>query len=328
MLGQLAGADEGEVELRLLSDADYADHYEAVENELIDQYLEGALSAEERAQFERHFLNAPERKAGLAFSAALRRAAQENLSDKQPAARRAVLKQRDRERHFWPWLRRRRVLAFGLALSALLVGSILLWRVFSGRNSSERVVETQELRSLSPQNENPRTAENSNREKVVPGNQAPLETAQSHVQPNAQANAAAQPAERPRENRRPAASAFAVALEPGTLRGETGFKKISVPKWAKTVLLTLRLDDDEEGATRQGVTYEVELQNGEIKTVHRAANLRASAAHGGGRFVSVGIPAGLLSAGNYHVVLRERGPDGKAGGVGSYYFSIAGGSPP
>ena len=112
MLGQLVEADEGEVELRLLSDADYADYYEAVENELIDQYLEDALSAEEHIQFEQHFLKAPERRDDLAFSAALRQAAQENLSDRQPAMRPVLPKKRDAERHFWAWLRRRRALAF------------------------------------------------------------------------------------------------------------------------------------------------------------------------------------------------------------------------
>ena len=328
MLGQLAEADEGEVELRLLSDADYADYYEVVENELIDQYLEGALSADEHTQLEQHFLNAPERRDDLAFSAALRKAAQENLSDKQPAMHPALPKKRDIERNFPAWLRRRRALAFSLAFSVLLIGSVLLWRVFSGRNSSEQVVAIQEQRSPTSQNENVRTAENNNQDKVIPGNQVSLETAQPRIASNRQANGATHPAESLRENRRPAASTFAVALEPGSLRSETSYKKFSVPEGTKTVLLTLHFNDDEAGATRQGVTYEVELQNGEIKTIHQAANLRSSAARGGGHFVSVSVPARLLSAGNYHVVLRERGPDGKAESVGSYYFSIAEGSPP
>lgn len=327
MLGQLAEADEGEAELRLLSDADYADYYEAAENELIDQYLEGALSAEEHRQFEQHFLNAPERRDNLAFSTALRKAAQENLSDKQPTMRPLFPKRRDIERHFWVWPRRRRALAFGLAFSVLLIGSILLWQVFSSRNSSEQVVATQEQRNPPSQNENVRTADNSNQDKAIPGNQVPLETTQPRIASNAQANGATRLSKSLRENRRPAASAFAVALEPGSLRSETDFKKFSVPKGTKTVLLTLHFNDDEE-TTRQGVTYEVGLQNGQIKTVHQAANLPSSAARGGGHFVSVSVPARLLSAGNYHVVLRERGPDGKAEGVGSYYFSITGGSPP
>jgi CHAT domain-containing protein len=87
LLGHLVDADEAEVELRLLSDAEYAARCEAVEDELIDQYLEGSLTAEERAQFERHFLKAPERKDDLAFAQALRKAARESLADRLAAAR-------------------------------------------------------------------------------------------------------------------------------------------------------------------------------------------------------------------------------------------------
>lgn len=78
MLGQLTEGDEEQVELRLLTDADYSEEFGIIENELGDQYVEGVLSAEERIQFEQHFLKAPERKDKLAFTTALRRATHEH----------------------------------------------------------------------------------------------------------------------------------------------------------------------------------------------------------------------------------------------------------
>jgi CHAT domain-containing protein len=86
LLGQLVEADEAEAELRLLSDADYAVRCEAVEDELIDQYLEGSLVEEERAQFEQHFLKAPERKDDLVLAEALRKVARESLAGRPAAA--------------------------------------------------------------------------------------------------------------------------------------------------------------------------------------------------------------------------------------------------
>jgi CHAT domain-containing protein len=71
------------LELRLLTDASYSEELDIVENELIDQYLEGALSHEERAQFELNCLNTPERKEKLRFATALSQAAQGQASDKQ-----------------------------------------------------------------------------------------------------------------------------------------------------------------------------------------------------------------------------------------------------
>ncbi len=75
LLGRLAEADTEKVELRLLTDSDYANELDIIERELIDQYVEETLSTEERTQFEQFFLKAPERRDKLAFAEALSRAA-------------------------------------------------------------------------------------------------------------------------------------------------------------------------------------------------------------------------------------------------------------
>ncbi|MGB7923469.1 MAG: CHAT domain-containing protein [Pyrinomonadaceae bacterium] len=59
--------DEEQVELRLLTEAGYSEELEILENELVDQYVEGTLSEDERVRFEQHFLKAPERRDKLAF---------------------------------------------------------------------------------------------------------------------------------------------------------------------------------------------------------------------------------------------------------------------
>jgi CHAT domain-containing protein len=80
LLGQLSESDE-EVELRLLTDADYAEEFGIIENELIDQYVEGVLTEDERIQFEQYFLKAIQRRDKLSFAASLRKAAHERPLD-------------------------------------------------------------------------------------------------------------------------------------------------------------------------------------------------------------------------------------------------------
>lgn len=82
MLGGLAEADEEQVELRLLADDAYAEELEVVEDELMDQYVAGALTVEERRQVERRFLNSPERQSDFRFAVALSRHASERAAVK------------------------------------------------------------------------------------------------------------------------------------------------------------------------------------------------------------------------------------------------------
>ena len=56
---------------RIADDPQFRDLSEAVEEELIDDYLKGLLSAERRDRFEKYFLNTPERHRKLQFAQAL-----------------------------------------------------------------------------------------------------------------------------------------------------------------------------------------------------------------------------------------------------------------
>ncbi|HEY0171081.1 MAG TPA: hypothetical protein VGB98_08655, partial [Pyrinomonadaceae bacterium] len=77
LLGELAGAEEEAFELRLLTDAEFAEELEVVEEELVDQYAAGDLAQPERARLERRFFDSPERRRKLRVALALRRHAPE-----------------------------------------------------------------------------------------------------------------------------------------------------------------------------------------------------------------------------------------------------------
>lgn len=73
LLKQLTVAEQHDVELRLLSDDDFAAEVEIAEDELIDEYINQELSRQEREHFEQNFLITPERHSKLISAQAFKR---------------------------------------------------------------------------------------------------------------------------------------------------------------------------------------------------------------------------------------------------------------
>ena len=73
LLGSLPEVEISALEERLLTEADFYEELLAVEDELIDQYLSGALSPAEREGFESHFSQAPERQRKVRFARTLQK---------------------------------------------------------------------------------------------------------------------------------------------------------------------------------------------------------------------------------------------------------------
>ncbi len=82
LLGDLTPEELQQVEVRLLDDEEFAAQVQLVEEELIEDYLAGALPPPERARCEAHFLAAPHRQRKLALGRALRRYAMPNRETK------------------------------------------------------------------------------------------------------------------------------------------------------------------------------------------------------------------------------------------------------
>ena len=73
LLGSLPQEDLPGLEERLLTDEGAFEGLLVEEEELIDDYVAGDLSADERSRFERHFLSTEERRRQLNFALALDR---------------------------------------------------------------------------------------------------------------------------------------------------------------------------------------------------------------------------------------------------------------
>ena len=73
LLGDVSPEGQRSVEEGILTEASLLEELGSVEEELIDDYVGGDLSADDRERFERHFLSVPERHRKLTFAQALAR---------------------------------------------------------------------------------------------------------------------------------------------------------------------------------------------------------------------------------------------------------------
>lgn len=122
LLGQLTGAEEEQVELRLLTDPDFAEEYDIAVNEVTDDYVAGKFEGEELKRVEEYFFTSTQRKDKLKFALALNAPAVKKLKAK-------IAADKGKKRRLTPYL------AIAASLVLLAGGSFYVWRVLS--NNSE-----------------------------------------------------------------------------------------------------------------------------------------------------------------------------------------------
>jgi hypothetical protein len=73
LLGELVESEQQALEGRLMASDDYFEQLLIAEDDLVDEYLRGTLSAREKQRFNDHFLCTPERRHKLSFSRSLQK---------------------------------------------------------------------------------------------------------------------------------------------------------------------------------------------------------------------------------------------------------------
>src|SRR2546422_10893330 len=127
LLGQLAGEDLAEIERRVLTDEEFYEEVQIMEDELVDEYVNSELSADERRLFEKNFLADPESRNKFRLGRALDR----HLSP-QPL---------DRQRPtFFSFLSfRNPIVSYSLVAAVLVIVGVVSWVAFrTWRNSIPR----------------------------------------------------------------------------------------------------------------------------------------------------------------------------------------------
>lgn len=124
LLGELTGSDEEAVELRLLTDAEFAEELELVEEEMVDQYAGGDLAQPERTRLERRFFDSPERRRKLRVALALRGHAVEGNAREKKASLTSIGERRPQARFTLP---PRYFKVAAVLLAAIGLGATVWW---------------------------------------------------------------------------------------------------------------------------------------------------------------------------------------------------------
>jgi hypothetical protein len=322
LLGELAREEQQRLEERLLTEDEYFERLLLVEDELIDSYVQGKLSATERGRFDRHFLATPEHQQKLRFAKALKKYV---AASPLPAPLDATDAPSPRP----AWWQKLPVFlhlenpAVGLSLMAalllLMIGSaLLLVRVrrlegqlaYRAPGQSDAQSRDEELqRELAQQHErNARLAEELS---SAQEQRAKLEQEVASLRNQEQRVV---PLVRP-EPSAPSSPVLSLILTPNLVRDSGSTKSIKIPPGAKQVQLRLVLTSNDYKQ------YSVALQQ-----VGGRANLfesrLKSRATGDGQEISLLLPAKRLTLGDYVVKLSGVTPNGELEGVGSYYFRV------
>lgn len=131
LLGTLAEESvRAQIEERLIADDEYAASLSAAEDELIEEFLDGELTAEESRQFGNFYLAAPERKRQLRLTRDLRRLSAKR-SHENPHRERSLTS------HSWTlgWLR------FAFVAGVFLIAAFSVWRFAIYSSDTEKGIE-------------------------------------------------------------------------------------------------------------------------------------------------------------------------------------------
>ncbi|MFN0084131.1 MAG: hypothetical protein ACKVX9_01980 [Blastocatellia bacterium] len=289
LLGSAAPNEQEDLERGLLTDRTLLEQLEMAEEELIDEYLCDELSGEERARFDAHFLQAPERQERLVFARAFNRYLKTHPRVvSKPAARPAPARANPRTRP--------RMAAYAMAAMLLVTGGFAI-RLMGKMNQLQR--ELSDAR-----------AQASRSSDLPPDAQLIRE----------QRNTLASEVARLAENAPPAsgqAAMLSVSLAPGRLRDSSpeATTSIDLSRGGLAIRATLLPGDNADDQ------YEARLRTASGRELLSWKALRATA-KGREKAVVIDLPAVLLVSGNYNIELIGSSTAEKTETRQQFYFRV------
>ena len=300
LLGKLGVEEQQRFEEQLMTQESLFDELMVLEDELIDEYLQGTLSPVDRADFERHFLATPERQQKLQFAQALRKHVAAAALQQSPAP----LSRPSFWQSFLALVRAQSPsfrYGFQAALSAVIVAG--LWMGGTTWRLSTQVAQTRSQRSVSEE-----------REQLV---RQQLEEQRRRSQELEQQLVLAQArgqGQKPPETSLSRLVATLV-LTPGVVRDSGSSNRLTISP--DTLLVTLRL----ELADHAYETYRAVLQDdggSEVLTRNKLKPERS----GPNQFVVFTLPAKDLPTDDYLLKLSGANKAGEFDPLNSYSLAV------
>jgi hypothetical protein len=292
-------------ELSITND-DFAEALAAAEADLVDQYVNGELSAAERASFERHYMRNRSSLSKLSFAEAFRKFGSRQARDGRPAIRND---QRSETDGFFISLIRYLRWGFAAAAAALLL--FVVWLYFGANSSGDELsrnlnsqigtplpannanalVEEKQPEIAQTTNEKPANESTQNNAGLTPRNTKPTPTEQSTI-----------------------GRVFAFALS-APLRSSNSAPEIALPKETSRVSVRLELETDEFS------TYNVKLIGPSNREMWRANSLSPVNGRSGAAIVA-NLDGALLRGGVYRFSVAGVRANGELEIIGDYPFRI------
>lgn len=306
LLGELSREEQADIEERLFSDAEFFRQFRAAEDELIDEYVYGDLSADERERFEREFLITPERRQSLKVARVLRKyvlnetsAATAAPDDEDEAAPLPAKKS------LLDFLRTGgRTMRLSLAAAAILIAAVgvgVITRTAlrsvpppSSRAKQEDRQPTPPERARADAGQ-PVGRQDSGQD-ATPSPSPPAAPPQEVARGDVNDDGSGKPSRPPR--RRPARVLTFHVLPVGNVRDAGGGNELKLPADVDAVLLTVPLIEA-EGFRR----YRMNLQTEEGALIKSWTGLRPVKGETG-QVVSGSIPSKTLGRRNYRLALE------------------------
>jgi hypothetical protein len=320
LLGDLPAEEQMLFEEKYFSDPDFLELVLATEGELIDAYVRGRLAQDKRRQFESYFLSSADGRERVELARIMSRQLDEGDFGAAPDS---VSRARSSRR--WTAASRIRPLPSLLRLPSnapqIMLALFLLVAVCGGvwffvRQKRPQVNPGQALsEQKSPVPQPPVTVEER------PTEAHPTDGEATKVEPSAERRA-------PDTERRPAAKTrpeqHAVAsfvLTPGLDRSAGEGNTVAIRRGVRTVKLQLSVDAN-VGYESYGASLR-RVGGSEIWS-HRVQSRRPGVSSTGGRVnsITLRLPAGLLSGGDYLLTLTGKTSSGEEEVAGDYPFTV------
>jgi hypothetical protein len=308
LLGELSESEQAELEEKYFTDPQAFDRLLRAESELVDDYVRGQLSAQARERFEGHYLNHPRRRARVKFAEALAtRLDALDAPGKVFAAAGAGVSWRQR---LSGALRGQRWAVIALATLLIMLGGI--WFFIESRRLRRELAETQAAQEGRQSREREleqlvaaerRRAEQL-REELERAQQTPQTLPTPAVSPSV-----APPTQPP--------TFVSLLLSVGSTRStDTGPPQtLLIPQGTALARLQIRLKEHDYPG------YSLSLRRVGGEEIFSRGKLQPRVANSGAS-LSVEVPAGKFSTGDYLLTLGGVGQDGTVDELSKIIFRV------
>ena len=310
LLGDLTQDELEALELRLLGDADFLHWVSLMEEELVDEYVGGRLSSEERKKFESSFLCTPEGRREVSFAAGLRNRALEErntaVTGEGVAAAtppgRSFLKGASRGRGIYV----PRYVAAAAALLIMALGSALVFTVRHLRREIERLEAAQLTPGLREQELRGELSSERDRAEGLSAKLRNSEEERARLEQDLAGLRKAKPPEL-------SGTLASIILTAGRARGTADGQRLTIDSGVMraSIQLVLRRADYD--------VYRVRLLNEQSAELWSASSLRARS-YGNRKRIAATVPVSLMPDGDYSLKLYGITDKGEYVEADTYYF--------